>query len=41
MPINRAAWKGRADGGGGGGGLVSTEIVYMIQVHGGALFWLS
>lgn len=39
MPINRAARKGRADG--GGGGLVSTEIVYMIQVHGGALFWLS
>lgn len=32
-----AAWKdcAAAADGGGGGGLVSTEIVYMIQVHGG------
>lgn len=34
MPVCCAAWKGWTDGG-GGGGLVSTEIVYMIQVHGG------
>lgn len=37
MPISRAACKGCAVAGAGdrGGGLVSTEIVYMIQVHGG------
>ena len=55
MPISRAACKGCAVAGAGdrGGGLVSMEIVYMIQVHGGgwvcvcvcvgggSLFWLS
>lgn len=40
MPIHAALPEKGADD---DGGLVSTEIVYMIQVHGGggALFWLS
>lgn len=33
MPIFCAAWKGCPDD--DSGGLVSTAIVYMIQVHGG------